>query len=649
MAGTWTSETRTSTVHDHVVLVSMPFGAIERPSLGLGLLQAHCRALGVPCETWYLNLVFAETIGVVDYQWMTDDKAPYTAFAGDWLFAEALYGARPEADAGYVEDVLRSEWHLDDASVGRLMRLRRSVEPFLDRVTQSATWADRTMVGFTSIFQQNIASLALAARLKEAHPHLTVAFGGANWEEAMGVALMARFPFVDLAFSGKADRSFPAVLQRRRAGDDVAGIPGVVSRSAGAGTLATTPTSAVVEDLDALPVPDFDPYFDQLRGGPLAHQVAPTVLVETARGCWWGERSHCTFCGLNGATMAFHSKSPERAVDEIAALKSRYGTPTFSVVDDILDMRYFRSVLPMLKERRLGVDFFWEVKANLTHTQVRQLRDAGVIYIQPGIESLSDHVLQLMRKGTTALRNVQLLKWCKEYRITPLWNLLYGFPGETAEDYEQTAALITAIWHLDPPTGCGPVRLDRFSPFHADPASFGMVDVRPMAPFGYLYPFPEDEVAEIAYYFDFRYADGRQDDTYAAAAVELTRMWTSDTARGMLWVKERPDGKIAIVDGRGDRAAAPLTAALDGWKAAVFLAADSAHTVAELAALPAAVEAGVAEDALVEFLENCARYQFMVRSADQWLGVAVHTPAREAGAEGTSPRRLLNLRVTAGA
>ena len=180
--------------------------------------------------------------------------------------------------------------------------------------------------------------------------------------------------------------------------------------------------------------------------------------------------------------MAFRSKSPDRVVEEIAELRERYGVPTFSVVDDILDMRYFKSVLPMLTEARLGADFFWEVKANLTAEHVRQLRDAGVVFIQPGIESLNDHVLDLMRKGTTGFRNIELLKWCKEYGVKPLWNLLYGFPGETASDYAETVELIEAIWHLDPPTGYGPIRLDRFSPYHAEPEAFGMENIRPDGP-----------------------------------------------------------------------------------------------------------------------------------------------------------------------
>ena len=620
---------------ERVLLVSMPFGAVERPSLGLGLIQAHCRRAGVDCETIYLNLAFAERLGLDDYMWL-GGELPYTAFAGDWLFAEALYGPAPEADARFVENVLQRTWHLSDTDVERIWRLRAEVIPFLDQCLDSVPWGDFTLIGFTSVFQQNIASLALAARVKAAHADVTIAFGGANWEEAMGVALYDQFEFVDLAFSGEADRSFPAVLLARRAGQSVDGIAGLISGRRATGAAGETPAlvrSPVVERLDDLPVPDFDPYFLQLRPNPATASVTPTLLVETARGCWWGERSHCTFCGLNGATMAFRSKSPDRVVGEIRFLHQRHGVSTFSVVDDILDMRYFRTVLPKLADARLGTDFFWEVKATLTRRQVRQLRDAGALYIQPGVESLSDHVLALMRKGTTGLRNIELLKWCKEYGVKPLWNLLYGFPGETAADYEETEALIHAIWHLDPPTGYGPIRLDRFSPYHEDPKGFGMVNVRPMPPFIYLYPFDPAVVAEIAYYFDFDYSDGRRDDEYAGDCIELTKAWMADTDRGMLSVRPDGEGDVLVVDTRRGVVDGPVRAVLQGWKAAVYRACDRSQLFDTLAALTEVAEAGVSDEEVRAFLVRCATYQLMVEHADRWLSLAVHTPERDEGAE----------------
>jgi len=606
---------------ERVLLLSMPFGAVERPSLALGLLGAHCARAGVRCETRYLTIEFAQAVGLADYTWVVNEL-PYTAFAGEWVFAEALYGPRPEADEQYLGGVLRGTWGLTDDDVRRLLGVRRQVAPFLaDRVAELAA-GDHTFVGLTSVFHQNVPSLALARLLKAARPDVTIAFGGANWEEEMGAALLERFGFVDLAFSGEADRSFPAVLAARGQGRPVTGIPGVLHRSAGSGQAGAT----TVLDLDEVPAPDYEPYYRQLRAHPATAAVSPTLLVETSRGCWWGARSHCTFCGLNGATMAFRSKTPDRVVRELADLRERYGDRTFSVVDDILDSRYFGTVLPRLAAANLDVELFWEVKANLSRHQVRTLSDAGVRFVQPGVESLSDHVLALMRKGTTGLRNIELLKWCREYGVKPLWNLLYGFPGETADDYLETVHLIQAIWHLDPPTGYGPVRLDRFSPYHDDPAGFGMTNVRPMAPFATLYPFDDDTVRRIAYYFDYDYADGRRDDVHARAAVDLAIGWMNDTERGDLVITPDGDG-VRIVDSRRGLPA-PRRARLTGWKAEIYEKCDRSQRFDTLAALPGVRAARVSHGELGHFLERCLRYQLMVLSGGRWLGIAVHTPAR---------------------
>jgi ribosomal peptide maturation radical SAM protein 1 len=612
---------------ERVLLVSMPFGALERPALSLGLLQAHCRRLGVECDTRYLTFAFADQIGLADYLWICSDEVPYTAFVGDWIFSEALYGTRPYADAAYVDEVLHRTWRLAHTDIARLERIRARAEPFLEEVTGAVPWGEYTFVGFTSVFQQNIASLALARRVKQAHPDVTIAFGGANWEDAMGVALLEQFSFVELAFSGEADESFPATLAARANGAGVAGIAGVTSGARA--RLAQLAPATRVKDLDSVPVPDFDPFFAQLRASPAVAGLTPTLLLETARGCWWGERSHCTFCGLNGATMAFRSKSPQRVLEEIAFLNGRYGVKTVSVVDDILDMGYFESVLPRLAQASLGTEFFWEIKANLTHRHVRALRDAGVLFVQPGIESLSDHVLALMRKGTTAFRNIELLKWCKEYGVKPYWNFLYGFPDETEEDYEVSMTLIEAIWHLDPPTGHGPIRLDRFSPYHADPAAFGMLNVRPMAPFSYLYPFGRRALMDIAYYFDFDYADGRTDDFAARPAIELVRSWMADDARGAVELKELGRGTVELLDTRRRHGDRPRRATLEGWKASVYVACDRAQSFPKLAQLSDVQASGIDASELGDFLERCVRHRLMVTSGRSWLNVAVHTPARE--------------------
>ncbi len=603
-----------------VLLLSMPYASLDRPALGLGLLQSELRERRIECETRYLAFEFADCIGVTDYLWIQGDL-PYTAFAGDWTFTEALYGARPAADAAYVQGILRNRWHLDEEAIARLGRIRSWCEPYLRRCLHEVEWDDYDVVGFTSTFEQNIASLALARRVKRAHPEVAIVFGGANWEGAMGRELHRRFPFVDFACSGEADESFPQLVKALGNGG-VSGIKGIVWRD-GERTRATGPPE-LVTDLDALPHPDFDPFFADRAESPAAGQVSSTLLLETGRGCWWGEKSHCTFCGLNGGTMRFRSKSAERAFAELHDLRERHGIDSFNVVDNILDMGYFKSLLPMLAAYPDRPALFYEVKANLSLQQVALLAAAGVDRIQPGLESMSDHVLKLMRKGTTALRNVQLLKWCREHDVRADWNLLFGFPGELPEDYAPMPRLFEEIWFLDPPTGYGPVRLDRFSPYHADPAANGMVEVRPLAPYRYLYPFPREALMRIAYYFDYDYADGRDPMSYAGPAVDKARAWMADDRRGRLSQLDDGGGGIVLLDERPPPPARSLR--LKGWRARAYSACDQMRSRSGLARLPELD--GVPADRLGGFLDRCVKARLMVRSGDTYLGLAVHTPAR---------------------
>jgi ribosomal peptide maturation radical SAM protein 1 len=609
-----------------VLLLSMPFAALERPSLGLGLLKPLLERCGVRCDVRYLAFDFAEFVGLEDYLWVYGGL-PYTAFAGDWAFTRSLYGDRPELDAGYLEQILRQTWQLDEPDVARLGRVRAYCDHFLDHCLASVPWDEYDVVGFTSTFEQNIASLALAKRVKEARPETAVVFGGANWEGEMGLSLHERFPFVDVVCSGEADDSFPALVSALARGERLDGIPGIVYRD-GDESISTGP-APLVRDLDALPFPDFDDYVAALLESPAAADLTPTLLLESSRGCWWGAKHHCTFCGLNGGTMAFRSKSPERVLAEIHHLRERFDIETISVVDNILDMAYFSTLLPMLEDEGLDLNLFYEVKANLTHEQVRQLAAAGVHHVQPGLESFSDHVLELMRKGTTALQNIQLLKWCRELGVKPEWNLLYGFPGEEPEDYQRMLPLFDAIEHLDPPGACGPVRLDRFSPYHSDPAGLGMTSVRALAPYRYLYPFDDDVLLRIAYYFDFDYADGREPLDYVRPVLERVRRWSSDGPRAGLWVCPGEDGSVTLVRERAE--AARETLVLDGWQAAAYLACDRATSPARLRRLSELEGVGLTE--LESFLSWCVERRLMAGDGVRYLGLAVHSPPRLAAAE----------------
>ena len=313
---------------------------------------------------------FAERVGVGDYLWLYSDDVPYTAFAGDWLFTRGpVRRATATPDAAYVEDVLRRTWQLDDGELARLLahagaRWSRSSTHVLSADRLGALHAGRLHVGLPA--EHRVARARAprqGARTRTSRSRSAARTGRRRWASRS----TAQFPFVDLAFSGEADQSFPAVLAARRSGAGSTASPASASRRRPTAARHRRPPRAI-DDLDGLPVPDFEPFFEQRHGEPgAAAVVTRLLLVETARGCWWGERSHCTFCGLNGATMAFRSKTPDRVVDEISALRERYGV---AVVQR--RRRHPRHALLHARccrcspRRGSALEFFWEVKANLT-------------------------------------------------------------------------------------------------------------------------------------------------------------------------------------------------------------------------------------------------------------------------------------------
>ncbi|HWO46901.1 MAG TPA: RiPP maturation radical SAM C-methyltransferase, partial [Solirubrobacterales bacterium] len=437
------------------------------------------------------------------------------------------------------------------AALEQLARARRQVDPFLDECLEAVGREDWELVGFSSSFTQNMASLALARELKARRPEVRIAFGGANCEDLMGLALHQGFPFLDLVFCGEADITLPRAVAALAAGEGLESIPGLVWRDPGdGGSRWKSLAPEKVKDLDELPYPDYDDFFSQCDQLPQGSRIAG-VPMETSRGCWWGEKHHCTFCGLNGLSMAFRSKTPERALAELDHLLDRYRVSDVQMVDNILDMGYVKTFLPMLAEREVKPALFYETKANLTPEQLAVFRAAGIRAIQAGVESLDTRVLKLMDKGTTGIRSIELLKHCREIGIWPHWNILYGFPGEPPEAYGQMAREVEGLRHLDPPNVCTRFRLDRFSPLFVRAGEMGIDAVRPARAYELLYDLPPEGVRALAYYFEFDYRDGRDPDAYAEPLRDAVAAWQEE-ARGDL-VHLADGGATTILDTRGGR------------------------------------------------------------------------------------------------
>ena len=282
-----------------IVLASLPFAPLDAPSLGLSLLQA---ALPVRrSRILYFTLAGAEEVCGVDlYRWVAAGHPATTSLLGEWIARPALFGdEEPAAVAAYLEQVLRRERDTGSPPGAererRILAARERFPAFLDECARRVLELEPRVVGLTSVFQQHVASLALARRIKTAAPATAVVLGGANCESVMGRETARLFPFVDAVVSGEGDLVFPELVERLLAGRSPAGLPGVFP---GGGAPEDVPDVAPrTAELDRLPEPAFADFFDAWSSTPALAGETPWLPFETSRGCWWGEKSHCTFCG----------------------------------------------------------------------------------------------------------------------------------------------------------------------------------------------------------------------------------------------------------------------------------------------------------------------------------------------------------------
>lgn len=607
-----------------VLFVVMPFAGLERPQLGVSLLKAQLRSRGIPAAVAYLNFPFAEAVGYLDYQMVSGAAYDTDSLAGEWLFSRSLFPRASHHDDAYISQVLVGRHSCTSKMIDLIRRVGGLVDSFLNYCLRAIDWERYAIIGFTSTFEQNAACLSLAKRIKERFPEKIVVMGGANCADVMGVQLHKSFPFLDYVFTGEADVSFPELVSRLgnndRRRDDISGYV----RREGAHSFATP--AVPVEPMDALPYPDFDDYFAAYRINPLRQNFTPHLQMETARGCWWGARHNCAFCGLNQKGIAFRGKNPERAMDELLHLVNRHGAINIAAVDNIIGMEYFRTLLPELKRRNPGIELFYETKANLKKEQVKLLHDAGVTTIGPGIESLSGHVLALMRKGVSPLQNVQLLRWCREMGVHPYWFLLHGFPGETAADYQEVYRNAENLSHLTPPTGFGPIYLVRFSPYFNCSADFGIRDVHAHSSYRHIYPFEQSVLDNLAYFFDFEFNGKEKIDEWSAPTKALIERWAAVHAQSRLEVVSRTPDSMVISDTRTN-AVHPLYR-FGAREAAVIDACDSAQSLPRIIkqlrrSLNGSMPGEKWIGGFVRYLKEC---RLMLEDGGRYLSLIVQRP-----------------------
>jgi ribosomal peptide maturation radical SAM protein 1 len=617
-----------------IALVYMPWGSVSKPSIALGILKQCAKNAGFTADVLYLNLKFAGMVGFEMYEHINGRSAIYP----EWFFSALLFG--------HDTQMMRNSWHdlpasndgqhmarqlckLTNGDEEQCVQIISKTEQFMDECISQINWKRYKAVGFSVTFAQSMASLCLARRIKEKFPEIAIIMGGANVDAEMGFEILKAFDWVDYIVHGEAEETFPELMRAITEERLPIGLAGVSYRQ-GSEKVAGFDTARPMNNMNASPTPDYSDFFQETAKSAVDRVVRISLPIESSRGCWWGAKHHCTFCGLNGQTMNYRKKTSDRVYDEIMSLAQQHRCLSFNAVDNILDMSYFRDLLPSLASANIDLSVFYEVKANLNRQQVKLLAEAGVKRIQPGIESFSTELLRLMRKGVTAIQNIQFLKWCREFGVDPMWNILYGFPGENPEHYDDYPRILRLLFHLKPPSGLFPVIFERFSPYHFDRGRFKL-QIRPMPHYKLLYPEDKVDLEKIAYFFEGTWENQKQDpNDYIEPTREVFSEWTDHwrDPRTIFFCYDKGPGFLTLYDNRplqpGVTELKIRRNVLNEFQSRVYLFCEESRSLRSVCDMLAKeYTTAPSEEKVQRLLDGFVENKFMFREGDRYLALAI--------------------------
>lgn len=385
---------------------------VSFPTLAVGLLVAALRKCGHRVEVLCPLAFDAPAVERERREWFGDYLARRIHLT-DW--APAL-GAR---------DIARRlrRHRAERPSAVVLAEVRRALDKGADAVLLSAYLQHRETVSA-------IGSLAAARGIP-------VLLGGPMFNLPEVAAAWRTLPGVTAVVGAEADRQLPEFIQTLRAGGDLLTFPGVTLPD-GSRSVPARP----LRDLDATPVPDFTDF-------PWDRYPVRIVPIMTGRGCQWDK---CLFCSdvISTSGRTFRTRSVRNVLLEMEEQARRHDTTNFLFLDLKLNSwpDMMRGIGRNVGSYIRGAEWVGTVHVDqrpdngLSRADLEAAAEGGMRRISFGLESGSQSLLDAMRKGSSVARNSQFIRDAHAAGLSIRCTMFKGFPGETAQDMEETATFL---------------------------------------------------------------------------------------------------------------------------------------------------------------------------------------------------------------
>lgn len=457
-----------------VALISTPWPLFNRPSIQLGTLKAFVRENlpDVEIDLFHVYLDIANSLGFKIYKeismktWLSE--APYAML----LFPELSDGIEM-----FWQRNIRKSAFLQGVNFKELCK---DILKITDAFIESVKWHEYEIAGFSISFAQLCSTLFFIKRIKKRQPDIKIVIGGPGCSGEVGFSILRNFKEIDFLINGEGEIPLLELIKWIKNKDDsIPHIPGLITRNT-----PKYPSEAFsqIDNLDDLPIPDYEDYFEQLKRIPPERSFFPSIPIEVSRGCWWKSRwkdaaGGCSFCNLNLQWRGYRQKSPDKLIKELNHLSTKYQSLSFSFVDNLLPRNGLTLLAEKIKNLRKDFNLFGELRAKTRYHELLALGRAGFSNIQVGIEALSTRLLNKMKKGTRAIDNLEIMKNCESPELPDLnGNIIVQFPGSDEEDVKETLRNLRFAMNFKPLKAI-PFMLEYGSPVFQRPSDFGITRI----------------------------------------------------------------------------------------------------------------------------------------------------------------------------
>jgi ribosomal peptide maturation radical SAM protein 1 len=607
-------------ISDNVALVSAPWPLFNRPSIQLGTLKAYLKSRypDLSITNYHFYLKVAERTGYPVYQ-----KISERTWLAEPVYGALLYPDRKESIEKLFQKRAMREPLIRNTDFNRLIKKVRKIS---DALISSVDWHRFMLVGFSVSLCQLTATIYFIRKIKKRFPHLKIVVGGTTFSGLAGQHVLQTFPEIDFIVNGEGETPLAGLvhaLTNRDCHAVLPEIPGVISRN----SLDETDGTAFrqLKDLNRLPPPDYDEYFNMLKMFDPEKRFFPTLPVESSRGCWWrkpddkSETKGCAFCNLNLQWEGYRRKDPVQVIKEIDELTSKYKILSVAFMDNVLPTKQIQALFKGLT--RLNKDFklFAEIRANFPPDTLRAMKKAGMEEVQVGIEALSTSLLDKMNKGATAIQNLEIMKHCEALGVLNESNLIIYFPGSDPNDVAET------LKNLEFAMVYRPLRYVSFwlglgSPVWKNPKHYNIRQVSNHPNYSVLFP------EEISRHIRFIIQSFRGDLTYQRKLWEPVKkkigQWKkmyADLAGGSPILSYR-DGREFMIIRQKRLTGEPITHRLEGKSREIYLFCQTRQSIKDIIHR---FQTTLREDQIMPFLRMMVDKKLMFEEDQQYLSLAI--------------------------